>query len=59
MVAGQSIDIDAVAAFVEDADLVIAHNAKVDRPFCENLAPGFDYKPWACSVSEGQLSLAL
>lgn len=52
MVAGQSIDIDAVAAFVENADLVIAHNAKFDRPFCEKLAPGFDYKPWACSVSE-------
>lgn len=51
-VAGQSIDIAAVAAFIEDADLVIAHNARFDRPFCEKLAPGFDYKPWACSVSE-------
>lgn len=44
MVAGQSIDLDEVAAFIQDADLVIAYNAKFDRPFCEKLAPGFDYK---------------
>ncbi|MCC4298322.1 3'-5' exonuclease [Aurantimonas coralicida] len=52
MVAGRSIDLSAVAAFIEPSDLVIAHNAKFDRPFCERFAPGFDIKPWACSVSE-------
>ncbi|WP_425349858.1 3'-5' exonuclease [Mangrovicella endophytica] len=51
MVRGQSIDLDAVERFVEPADLVIAHNARFDRPFCEKLARGFDVKPWACSVS--------
>lgn len=52
MVAGQAIDLDAVSRFIEPADLVIAHNAKFDRPFCERFAPGFDIKPWACSVAE-------
>lgn len=52
MVRSQSIDLDAVERFVEPADLVIAHNARFDRPFCEKLARGFDVKPWACSVSE-------
>lgn len=52
MVLGQAIDLDAVERFVGSADLIIAHNARFDRPFCERLAPGFDLKPWACSVSE-------
>ncbi|WP_062224461.1 3'-5' exonuclease [Aureimonas sp. D3] len=52
MVAGQRIDLGAVENFIETADLVIAHNARFDRPFCEKLAPGFDIKPWACSVAE-------
>ena len=52
MVVGQTIDIEEVAAFIEDADLAIALRARFDRPFCERLAPGFDNKPWACSVSE-------
>lgn len=52
MVRGQTIDLDAVERFIEPADLVVAHNARFDRPFCEKLARGFDVKPWACSVSE-------
>ena len=52
MVRGQSIDPDAVARFIELADCIIAHNAKFDRPFCERFAPGFDAKPWGCSVAE-------
>ncbi|WP_374700798.1 3'-5' exonuclease [Aureimonas sp. D3] len=52
MVAGRRIDLEAVRRFVEPADLVIAHNARFDRPFCEKLCPGFEAKPWACSVSE-------
>lgn len=52
MVAGKTIPLDAVEAFIEPADLVIAHNAGFDRPFCERLAPGFAPKAWACSVSE-------
>ena len=52
MLDGQRIDLDAVEAFIADADLVIAHNAGFDRPFCERLARGFEPKPWACSVKE-------
>ena len=52
MLAGQRIDLAAVEAFIEEADLVIAHNAGFDRPFCERLARGFEPKSWACSVKE-------
>ncbi|GGE12144.1 DNA polymerase III subunit epsilon [Aureimonas endophytica] len=52
MVAGQSIDLDAVARFIAPANLLIAHNARFDRPFCEGLLPAFAAKPWACSVAE-------
>ncbi|WIJ23415.1 3'-5' exonuclease [Devosia sp. RR2S18] len=52
MVAGQEIDLAALEAIIEPAHLVIAHNAKFDRPFCEKLSPSFVPKGWACSVSE-------
>ena len=52
MVAGQSIDIAALKALVEPADLVIAHNAGFDRPFCEGISHLFSGKAWACSNSE-------
>lgn len=52
MVVGQEIDIAALDALIEPADLVIAHNARFDRPFCEKLSPVFVPKAWACSVSE-------
>ncbi|MDY8110838.1 3'-5' exonuclease [Fulvimarina sp. 2208YS6-2-32] len=52
MVEGRSIDPDAVSAFVAPADLVIAHNARFDRPFCERLHDAFKEKAWACSVAE-------
>jgi DNA polymerase-3 subunit epsilon len=52
MVKGQTIDLDAVEAFIQPAHLVIAHNARFDRPFCERLAHGFSLKAWACSHAE-------
>ena len=52
MVAGKALDLDAIARFIAPADLVIAHNARFDRPFCERFLPGFDAKPWDCSVAE-------
>ncbi len=52
MVEGQVIDMRAVRALVEPADLIIAHNAGFDRPFCEALSPIFARKAWACSNSE-------
>jgi DNA polymerase-3 subunit epsilon len=52
MVAGQSIDMEALQALIEPADLVIAHNAGFDRPFCEAFSPMFSGKAWACSNAE-------
>jgi DNA polymerase-3 subunit epsilon len=52
MVAGRRIDDATVAALVEPADLVIAHNAKFDRPFLEARFPVFAEKPWACSIND-------
>ena len=52
MVAGQKIDIAQVKALIEPADLIIAHNAGFDRPFCETFSPVFAPRAWACSVSE-------
>ncbi len=47
--AGQRLDEEMILKIVEDADLVIAHNASFDRPMVEkrfSLLPG---RPWACS----------
>lgn len=52
MVAGQTINMARLKPLVDCADLVIAHNASFDRPFCEALSPIFCHKAWACSVSE-------
>lgn len=52
MVAGQFIDMSALRTLIDPADLVIAHNAGFDRPFCEAFSPFFSGKAWACSNSE-------
>ena len=52
MVKGHTIDLAAVEAFIQPAHLVIAHNARFDRPFCERRAHGFSLKAWACSHAE-------
>jgi len=52
-VRGKSIDPGEVAAVLDGAELVIAHNAGFDRPFVERLLPDlFEGMPWACSASE-------
>ncbi|BCG85942.1 DNA polymerase III subunit epsilon [Mesorhizobium sp. 113-3-9] len=48
---GRQIDHVALTAFVEKADIIIAHNASFDRPKCEKLDPIFSQKPWACSAT--------
>jgi DNA polymerase III subunit epsilon len=52
MVAGQRIDETAVSSFVEDAVIVVAHNAAFDRKFAERYWPIFEDKAWGCSASE-------
>ncbi|SDK33503.1 DNA polymerase-3 subunit epsilon [Agrobacterium fabrum] len=52
MLAGQMIDMQQVRRMIAPADLLIAHNASFDRPFCEGFSNVFASKAWACSVSE-------
>ena len=52
IVAGCRLDLDAVTALLEPADLLIAHNARFDRNFGERLHDDFRHKAWACSVAE-------
>jgi DNA polymerase-3 subunit epsilon len=52
MVAGQFIDTEALGDLIDSADLIIAHNAPFDRPFCETFSPIFVEKAWACSNAE-------
>jgi DNA polymerase-3 subunit epsilon len=52
MVAGREIDISALKALIDPADLIIAHNAGFDRPFCEAFSSIFAGKAWACSNAE-------
>jgi DNA polymerase-3 subunit epsilon len=54
MVSGHSIDPQAVVSFVQDAAVLIAHNANFDRRFCERYWPIFIEKHWACSASQIQ-----
>jgi DNA polymerase-3 subunit epsilon len=49
MVQGLRIDDAAVTAMVEQADLIVAHNAGFDRPFVEARWPVFAAKSWNCS----------
>jgi DNA polymerase-3 subunit epsilon len=50
MVAGKSIDEEAVTSIVAGADLIIAHNASFDRPMVERHWGCFAHKPWACTL---------
>lgn len=52
MVAGQRIDDARVADLVSGASIVIAHNAKFDRPFLEQRFPAFEELPWGCSFAQ-------
>ncbi len=52
MVRGQRLDEARVAEMLAGVDLVIAHNAGFDRPFCEDRMAQFRLLPWACSVAD-------
>lgn len=52
MVGGHRFDDAAIAAFVDDAVIVIAHNSGFDRKFAERYWPVFEHKAWGCSMSE-------
>jgi len=51
-VEGHRIDDAAVSAFVSDAEIVVAHNARFDRRMCEPHWQSFTNKPWTCSATD-------
>jgi DNA polymerase-3 subunit epsilon len=52
MVKGQSLDMQAISNMLSDCVLVIAHNARFDRPFMETVSDEFKDKYWACSIAD-------
>ena len=50
--AGRRFDRHAVDALLAVTDLVVAHNAAVDRPFLEPMFPALEELPWACSLTD-------
>ena len=51
-VRAQRIDVEAANTLIERCELIIAHNARFDRPFLERVLPATRDKPWACSRLE-------
>ena len=52
MVQGQRLDEVRIASLLDGIDLVIAHNAGFDRPFCEARIDQFRHLTWACSFAD-------
>ncbi len=52
MVAGHALDEARIAAVLDGAALVVAHNASFDRPFLEARLPVFASLPWGCSLEQ-------
>ncbi len=51
-VSGKRLDEARIAALMDGVDVVIAHNAGFDRPFCEARMPLFRHYAWACSFAD-------
>ena len=52
MVRGHFIDEDEVSKYLEDVDIIIAHNAQFDRAFFETTFPNITPKAWGCSMRD-------
>ncbi len=52
MVAGQALDDERVRALLDEAVLVVAHNASFDRPFAERRFPFLAELAWACTLRD-------
>jgi len=51
-VAGRAIDTDKLAAFLDEADILLSHNCAFDAPFLEALVPSIRGRAWACSCRD-------
>jgi DNA polymerase-3 subunit epsilon len=52
MLAGQKIDWTQVNGLIEESSVVIAHNARFDRPFIDRKSKSSTEKIWACSFKQ-------
>jgi DNA polymerase-3 subunit epsilon len=52
MVRARKFDETRIAELTRNAQLVVAHNARFDRPFVEARLPAFAKLPWACSIAD-------
>lgn len=52
MVAGQNIDWTQVNTLLEEASVIIAHNARFDRPFIDRKSKVSAERVWACSLKQ-------
>jgi len=55
MVTGHNIDWPKVTEFVNQSDIMLAHNAGFDRKFSERYCDLFRHKPWGCSATQIEL----
>ena len=51
-VRGERIDVEAASELIDRSGLVVAHNARFDRPFVERVLPAARARPWACTRAE-------
>ncbi len=52
MVAGVNIDWSEVDSLLSEASVIVAHNARFDRPFIEKKSKISTQKVWACSIKQ-------
>lgn len=52
MVCNQRFNEDVILSFVADGPLMVAHNARFDRPFVDRRFSSWQPLPWACSQKE-------
>ncbi len=53
-VKGHNIDETELASYLQDVDLIIAHNAQFDRTFFEKTFPSIPPKAWSCTMFDVQ-----
>lgn len=51
-VRGKSFDERAIVAALVGSDLIVAHNARFDRPFVDRRFAGLQNNKWACSLTQ-------
>ena len=51
-VRGRRVDVEAASALIARSDLIVAHNARFDRPFFERALPAARALPWGCSLRD-------